>query len=322
MTREYKYDNMKALLIFLVVFGHIVSRFAYESEVGRIVYNIIYSFHMPAFLYITGYFAKYNPKALFKRYLPCYILFQIINFVVKYAIYCYDNSFEMKHDVLQFIDPGFTLWYIIAIMVYQLLIPLFKTNNKRLKCLMLILTLVLGVYMGFEENFNGVLSLPRIICFFPYYIMGFYERESQVITSCIKNHSNIVKILTIMMFLVVVVAICYHSGVIEQDWLWHTANYETSGCTWYIRILLYIAGIIGIMTLLAWTPDKNYKYVGYIGRNTLQIYLFHAPIVLIMEAFDCFRAFDNNMIVLVIASLVLVIVLAHFRLPFLIPKNK
>ena len=46
MTREYKYDNMKALLIFLVVFGHIVSRFAYESEVGRIVYNIIYSFHL------------------------------------------------------------------------------------------------------------------------------------------------------------------------------------------------------------------------------------------------------------------------------------
>ena len=108
-----------------------------------------------------------------------------------------------------------------------------------------------------------------------------------------------------MMFLVVVVAICYHSEVIEQDWLWHTANYETSGCTWYIRILLYVAGIIGIVTLLAWTPDKNYKYVGYIGRNTLQIYLFHAQLVLIMEALDCFRAFAPNIFVPLIAPLFL-----------------
>lgn len=321
MTREYKYDNIKAILIFLVVFGHIVSRFAYETEAGRVMYNIIYSFHMPSFLFITGYFAKYNPKALFKKYLPCYFMFQIINFVVKYAIFCYDNSFEMKHDVLQFIDPGFTLWYIIAIMVYQLLIPLFKTNNNRIKWLIPVLAFLVGIYMGFEDNFNSVLSLPRIICFFPYYILGYYEKESQLITSWVKNNTNFVKLLTMVSFLFTVIAICYYSNIIEQDWLWLTANYESTGCTWYVRILLYIAGIIGIITLIVWIPDKNYKKMAFIGRNTLQIYLYHAPIVLVMEAFDCFSFFENNIIILAIASLAMVMVLAHFRLPFLIKKN-
>jgi hypothetical protein len=41
-------DNAKALLIFLVVLGH----FNYAAVAGR---SVIYAFHVPAFLIITGF---------------------------------------------------------------------------------------------------------------------------------------------------------------------------------------------------------------------------------------------------------------------------
>ena len=55
-VREYKFDNLKILLILLVVLGHIIEPF-YKLNT---LYLIIYAFHMPVFVYISGYFAKGN----------------------------------------------------------------------------------------------------------------------------------------------------------------------------------------------------------------------------------------------------------------------
>ena len=49
------WDNLKAILIFLVVLGHIV------PECGAITYWLrfaIYTFHMPAFVFVSGFFSK------------------------------------------------------------------------------------------------------------------------------------------------------------------------------------------------------------------------------------------------------------------------
>lgn len=60
MARNYKYDNLKALLIFLVVFGHVLE--SVPGEYRRIIYLTIYTFHMPMFIYISGYFSKTTVK--------------------------------------------------------------------------------------------------------------------------------------------------------------------------------------------------------------------------------------------------------------------
>ena len=49
--REYRYDNLKAFLIFCVVLGHVLKRFG-MSEGADALYLLIFSFHMPAFLFV------------------------------------------------------------------------------------------------------------------------------------------------------------------------------------------------------------------------------------------------------------------------------
>lgn len=52
MERNYKIDNMKGCMILLVVLGHLVEVTAgWESVVGLSLMEVIFMFHMPAFIF-------------------------------------------------------------------------------------------------------------------------------------------------------------------------------------------------------------------------------------------------------------------------------
>lgn len=54
--RSLLFDNIKTVLIILVVLGHALEEISLEHEYG-IIRVCIYSFHMPAFIFISGYFS-------------------------------------------------------------------------------------------------------------------------------------------------------------------------------------------------------------------------------------------------------------------------
>ena len=56
--RDYYFDNLKFILIFLVVFGHLVGITYKETQIEKSIYFFIYLFHMPAFIIVSGYFSK------------------------------------------------------------------------------------------------------------------------------------------------------------------------------------------------------------------------------------------------------------------------
>ena len=56
-VRNHQFDNMKALLIFLVVIGHVLSNYG-VTEGSDFLYKVIFSFHMPAFIFVSGLFSK------------------------------------------------------------------------------------------------------------------------------------------------------------------------------------------------------------------------------------------------------------------------
>ena len=58
------WDNLKFLLIIFVVIGHYTQQFRADNETLQRIYVFIYSFHMPAFIFVSGYFAKVEPKKI------------------------------------------------------------------------------------------------------------------------------------------------------------------------------------------------------------------------------------------------------------------
>lgn len=60
-TRNHLLDNLKGMLIFLVVFAHFILLYAHVGVASlseKIATFFIYSFHIPLFAFISGYFSK------------------------------------------------------------------------------------------------------------------------------------------------------------------------------------------------------------------------------------------------------------------------
>src|SRR5690625_864252 len=83
LERNAYFDNAKIILIFLVVFGHLIQPFISASSELNTLYLWIYTFHMPAFIFLAGFFAKGSGNKeyiinLAKKLLIPYILFQLL----------------------------------------------------------------------------------------------------------------------------------------------------------------------------------------------------------------------------------------------------
>ncbi|MBO5657209.1 MAG: acyltransferase family protein, partial [Agathobacter sp.] len=75
--RDHSLDNLKAILIFLVVFAHLLEDAAvFDGKV--LLYKMIYSFHMPVFIFILGYFAKFRPMKILLHWVVPYLVLQMV----------------------------------------------------------------------------------------------------------------------------------------------------------------------------------------------------------------------------------------------------
>ncbi|WP_052356695.1 acyltransferase family protein [[Clostridium] dakarense] len=66
INKNYFVDNLKVLLIFLVVFGHLIERYINTNDTLMGMYMFIYTFHMPLFIFISGFLSKNIHKS--KKY--------------------------------------------------------------------------------------------------------------------------------------------------------------------------------------------------------------------------------------------------------------
>ena len=123
--RDYFFDNLKAVLIFLVVLGHFLLPIHGDNPLV-VVKRLIYVFHMPLFVFISGYFAKKiykNGQYNFKKIL--YLLKAYVVFVVAIQIVYAIAGFE-KFTEIDFFSQSGAPWYLFAMIVWYLTIPLVR----------------------------------------------------------------------------------------------------------------------------------------------------------------------------------------------------
>ena len=77
--RSAYWDNIKGFLMLLTVFGHILFQLQDSSAVIDVTVDIIYMFHMPAFVFVSGYFGKSERSHSFESIIKLLFLFFIFN---------------------------------------------------------------------------------------------------------------------------------------------------------------------------------------------------------------------------------------------------
>ena len=119
-TRSIFWDNYKGILIFLVVFGHFLwSYFSnLTSSFANTITIFIYIFHMPAFIFTTGYLSKSDnvfKKNAFLKLIVLYLIFNTSMIVFNKLIS--GSSFNL-------LTPTYSYWYLLSVIWWRLVFGL------------------------------------------------------------------------------------------------------------------------------------------------------------------------------------------------------
>lgn len=106
--RDADYCNLKFLLIFLVVYGHLIEGRLEESMLCNQIYRIIYTVHMPLFCFLSGFFMKGEAGCLrsMKQMFSYYVILQAA-IVIWAALY--------SKGGYSFFVPVWHLWYLLSL---------------------------------------------------------------------------------------------------------------------------------------------------------------------------------------------------------------
>lgn len=265
--RSAFWDNLKAILIFLVVLGHfLLPAVSDHGVLVKAVYFWIYLFHMPAFVFVSGYFSK--------RYVQKggNDIKKLIGFLVLYALYCSPNWIisALHRDPILIFTPTGAQWYLLCMFLWYVLIP----HCAKIKpAPMLFISVIVALLIGMDSGAGDFLAISRCIVFFPFFLIGFYFDGDSINVGTRKKMIGLsVLTLTLICTFLFPDFFTYHAST-----LYGTSAYDavTSGMT--ARFIWYIVAYILVIALLWITPHRQLPFT-YIGQRTLAIYILHRPI--------------------------------------------
>ena len=261
--RELHYDNIRGLLIFSVVLGHLLE-ICVPFWGSNYLYQLIYSFHMPAMIFLLGHFARFSLRKILFGWLLPYVVLQI-------GYICFEKYVLGTAISLQFLTPHWILWFLVVGLYYQLLIPLYDRKCCLCKILMLGGSLLLALGVGYIDDIGYSGGLSRFFVFQPFFLLGFYaaRRPKKMIT---KRSRLLVALISFAAFALCAVVLyrlepsnAMLFGAHPYSALGHNAAFMVMGLS-MIVFLFY-----GCKSL----TDRKTPLLTCLGQNTLSVFLLH-----------------------------------------------
>ncbi|EOU1761221.1 acyltransferase family protein [Clostridium perfringens] len=318
-NRNYLIDNSKGLLIFLVVLGHSLEFIRKDYEVARLLYVFIYEFHMPVFVFISGYLSKNVEKGrrnAVRNFLTPFLLFNIIwNLITLVGPLFLRGEFTElpSEQVFSFFTPGWALWYIFAMFLWKILLPdLLKFKN------IFILSIIAGIFVKLSGEFGSYMALSRTITFAPFFLAGYYSSEEKLKRFRKFTRFNILnKVPSILILIIgVLIALIFvNYSNIADEFFWADRSYSNFNIEIFTGILLYIAvyiiGFAFVYVFINLMPE-NQTFLSKIGKNTLSVYFLHTYFIgSILGLTSLMSSNLGKLLALIVGSLIVTFILSR-----------
>ena len=267
-------DFIKGILIILVFFGHLIC----GNQRTTFLRYIIYSFHMPIFIGISGFLfnIKKKPKEMIKYYLNRIVIPWCIAVLGYYFVNIAFSGwhFSFREVLRNFVFPWYHLWFVLGLLSYIIFTYIgcnLKIKRKGMKTLTIVIIAAFislvsqwdlfgnlkntgcqGIY-----SFLRVLQLNKLVFFvFGFYLRQIYEQKGYLIG----NRRKGIMIVCSFINIFVTVAIFPYQYV----------NLE--------KVLLFTLNI----PLLYWVLDYGLKahthkcrIIEWMGVYSYPLYLYH-----------------------------------------------
>lgn len=283
------FDNVKGVLIALVVIGHLLepcAKLGAEALAGFKVLDFIYMFHMPLFIFVTGLFSK----SVFKqgRFRAEVSLFY---FAICFLMYtglmveklCLGSEVSFNYLTLN----GRIPWYLMVAGFYVLGVPFFA----RLKPSVamgggLVISLLAGLVDG-----TNMFSASRAITFLPVFLAGFYLSPQAIVNQMKNELPGRHRLLMALSVGIVVIGFLFFQlcgpqkleffltlfyGKGSYDDMLAASGLDLSvGVCMLLRLVSYGAVAAMGVALLALLPTRRVSLLTNAGARSLQVYVLH-----------------------------------------------
>lgn len=270
-SRDLRLDGLKLFLVGMVVAGHCIQPFRYDNVFHGGVYGLIYSFHMPLFVLLSGYFFKVcDWKSEVRknfRLLETFVTITIVFWIAGGMTYSWPL-------VRLSTCPS---WYLFSLVCWRVV-----TNVALRRCRienLIITSIVLSVMAYLVINYGeGIFAIMRTIQFYPYFLLGYAIRQGLVDAEKLPKQT----IFFASLILTVIVALL-------SNYALYTQEFQGVGlfrwCNQFGMPLLVGGGWLLVKTVSLTNSFVVWKYVrmpsrlASFGQSSLLIYAIHTMTV-------------------------------------------
>lgn len=317
MERQQFIDQIKAITIFLIVFGH--------NDRTSLFSEYLTTFRLPLFFIISGYLSKdkfhipisfYLKKMTMRLLVPYFIIsiFLLLFYLfIGRHFYLSDRSFDPLKLMVgifyaqggeEYMDWGVPLWYLPAVFCVSMIDFFVSKLQLKYRVIPALLLPVAGFMIYNILGWHLPWSLDIAMVVYLFYFFGAFIKRI-----------DLVKYIEGKEIWVIVVFLMAH-------FIGATFNKPVSfyNAHWGFVPLLFLNGMTSFMwifTLVKLLP--TFKAITWVGRNTLAILAFHLLALTLLQGF-CYFVFDirfeftalwslliSSMQILVLVPLILVL---------------
>ena len=263
MNRDLKIDGLKFIMIFCVVLGHL--KF---NDYGIHISKMLFSFHMPVFVFLSGYLTSLSPDwgkrwMWIKQTLCIYAVAQVLHIILGLCLHHQLSLHFYQHlSIKDLICPEYTLWYLICLVYWRISVwTVFRSMDD---ILLLALSLMLAIISGFVP-LDYEFSFQRAFAFFPVFVLGLLFKKHDGLSFLEKVPSVIALFLLVAGLLVA-----------RQLPAYLPAIHYTDSHDLVLRCLQTLMGIVLCLCIIRLSRFGFTERFAEYGKYTLWIYLGHS----------------------------------------------
>lgn len=289
-SRIYKFDNIKFLVILLVVVGHTIENFVDKSDMFKSLFIFIYSFHMPLFIFISGLFQKrFDDNNKLKINKIAYFL--TLGFALKTIMYGI-NIYKGNSPKYNFFGGSSIEWFLFVLAMFMVTAYLCRKVNP---AIMLSVSFLISLVSGYFDFIDDTLYLSRYFVFLPMYLIGYYLTPQKVQ----KLTDHIAVRISGIVVLITYFVLCFRKlNLIYQLRRLFTGKNPFStlpfeNCSFEHRLLCFCISAVLCIAVISIIPDIKIPILSNMGANTLAVYFLHNPILHLLRTTPLFAVMLN-----------------------------
>jgi fucose 4-O-acetylase-like acetyltransferase len=272
------WDNARLIVMVLVVFGHLIESIRGTGAVDDL-YAVVYAFHMPAFLLMSGVFAssdRLSPKRLAgtAQLLATWLVVEFAWVLLR--IVNGDHPFPATFLVM----PKWGAWFLVSLFTMRVLLPYIALLPHPI-----VLSSLVALGVGLIPSIGQQFSVSRTLTLLPFFLLGWAIKQRELDRRAwFRAPSVPLRLAALVTFAVGAAAVLLLMAMPHFSWelLTWRRGYAAMhyGPLHGVALRAATLALAAVMTfaLLLLVPRRT-RWFTRLGENTLYVYVLHIPII-------------------------------------------